>query len=72
MYRKRIQKTMEHESDNYTNRYLCSWYTHQKIIKGTGGLGNKKRCEDHQNYYITENSQNTEKCPGDLKRLPVP
>ena len=29
---------MEHESDEYTNCNLCSWYSHQRIIKGTGGL----------------------------------
>ena len=33
---------MEHESDNYTNRDWCFWHSHQRIIKGTGGLGNKK------------------------------
>ena len=26
---------------------------------------------DHPNYYIIENSQNTEKSPGDLRRLVV-
>ena len=26
---------------------------------------------DHPNYYIIENSQNTEKSPGDLRRLAV-
>ena len=29
-------KTMEHEGDNYTNRDWCFWYSHQRIIKGTG------------------------------------
>ena len=37
--------------------------------KGSGGLGNKRTCEDHPNYYITENGHNTEKSPGDLRRL---
>ena len=27
--------------------------------------------EDHPNYYIIENSQNTEKSPRDLRRLAV-
>ena len=30
---------MEQEGDNYTNHDLCFWYSHQRIIKGTGGLG---------------------------------
>ena len=25
-------KTMEHESDNYTNHDWCFWYSHQRII----------------------------------------
>ena len=39
------------------------------IIKGTGGLGNRRTSGDHPNYYIIENGQNTEKSPGDLRRL---
>ena len=31
------------------------------IIKGTGGLGNKRMSGHHPNYYIIENGQNTEK-----------
>ena len=41
------------------------------MIKGTGGLGNKGMSGDHPNYYIIENGQNTEKSPGDLRRLVV-
>ena len=37
----------------------------------TGGLGSWRRSEDHQNYSIIENGQNTEKNPRDLKRLAV-
>ena len=33
-------KTAEYESDVYTNYEWYSWYSHQMIIKGTGGLGN--------------------------------
>ena len=47
---------MEHEGDNYTNRY---WYSDERIIKGSGGLGNKRTSRDHLNYYIIENGQNT-------------
>ena len=45
----------------------CFSYSHQMIIKGTGGLGNKKTSGDHSNYNIVEDSQNTEKSPGDLR-----
>ena len=41
------------------------------IIKGTGELGNKRTGGDHPNNSIIENSQNSEKCSGDLRRLAV-
>ena len=62
---------MEHEGDNYTNYDWCFWYSHQRIIKGTGGLRSWRTSGDHPNYSIIENGQNTEKSPGDLKRLAV-
>ena len=45
---------MEHEGDNYTNRDWCFWYSHQSIIKGTGGLGGRRTRRDHPNYNIFE------------------
>ena len=62
---------MEHESDVYTNYNWCSWYIHRRIIKGTGGLENKRTSGDHPNYYIIETGQNNEKSSGDLRRLAV-
>ena len=41
------------------------------IITGTGGLGSWRMSGHHQNYDIVENGQNTEKSPGDLRRLDV-
>ena len=38
---------------------------------GTGGLGDKRTSREHPNYFIVEIDQNTEKSPGDLKRLAV-
>ena len=38
-------------------------------IKGTGGFGNKRTNGDHPNEYIIEIGQNTEKSPGDLRKL---
>ena len=59
---------MGHESDGDTN---CNWYIHLRIAKETGGFGNKWKNRDHPNYDIGIIGQNTEKSPGDLRRLPV-
>ena len=56
---------------NYTNYDWCFWYSHQRIIKGIRGLGNKRTSGGRPNYYIIENGQNTEKSPGDMRRLTV-
>ena len=68
---RKLEKTGKYESDNYTNCNWRSWYSHQRLIKGTGGFGNKRMSGDHLKYYIIENGQNTEKSPGDLRRLAV-
>ena len=62
---------MEHEIDVYTNCGWCSLYSHQRIIKGTGGLENKKASGGNPKNYIIGISQNTEKSLGDLRRLAV-
>ena len=41
------------------------------IIKRSGELGSWMKSEDHPNYYIIENGQNTEKNLGELRRLAV-
>ena len=64
-------KNMEHEGGNYNNRDWCFWYSHQKVIKRNGGLGNKQTGEDYPNYNIIKNGQITEKSPGDLRRHAV-
>ena len=68
---KELKKIMEHEGDIYTNRDWYFWYSHQRIIKGTGGLGNKRTGKDHPNYSIIENGQNPEKITRDLRILAV-
>ena len=60
-------KTMEHEGDNYSNCDWCFWYSHQRIIKGTGELGGWRTSRNHPNYSIIENDQNTEKSPARLE-----
>ena len=41
------------------------------ITIGTGGFGSWWTSGDHPNCYIIENGQNTEKNPGDLRKLVV-
>ena len=68
---KGIENTMEHEGDNSTYRDWCFWYNHRRIIKGTGGIGGWRTRGGHLKNNIIENGQNTEKSPGDLRRLVV-
>ena len=65
------KQTMEYEGDDYTNRDLCIRYSNWKTIKGNGGLVNWKKYGDHPNDNVVENGQNTEKTPGDVRRLAV-
>ena len=65
------KKTMEHENDGDTNCNWCFWYSYRRIDKGTGGLGNEKTTGHPPNYSIIKIGQNTEKSPGDLRRLAV-
>ena len=63
------KKTREHESDgagNFNHYARCS---HQKIVKGTGRTKNKNTCGEQQNDSTANFGQNTEKSPGDLRRL---
>ena len=62
---------MVHESDVDNNCNWCAWYRHQRIGAGNGGLENKRMAGDHPNYSIIKIGQNTEKSPGDLRRLAV-
>ena len=49
-----IVKTLEHESDGYTNCNWCSWHSHQRISKRTRGLWNNRTMEDSPNYSTVE------------------
>ena len=59
---------MESEGDNWD---WCFWYSNKTIIESTGGLGSCRTSKDHANDSIIENGQNSEKSPGDLRRLAV-
>ena len=63
---------MKHENNGDAN---CNWharYSHQRFVTGTRGLRNKQTSSDHPNYSFAEICHNTEKSPGDMKRLTVP
>ena len=62
-------KIVERKSDNDISCICRARYSHQRIGTGNGGLGNKRVSGDHPNYSIVESDQNTEKSPGDLRRL---
>ena len=52
----------------------CNWYTWndpQRLGKGAGEVRNRRMSRDHLNYGIVEGNQNTEKSPGDSRRLAV-
>ena len=55
----KIWKTVEHESDGYTNYNWCRWYSHQRIGKKTGGPVNNRTGGEYQKYNIIEIGQNT-------------
>ena len=63
-----LNKVMEHESNSDTNHYLCTRF---RIGTGIGGHSNKRTSEEHPNYSIVKIGHNTEKSPGDLRRLVV-
>ena len=67
---RKLKKTVEHESDDDTNYDWCSWYCHQRIGKGNGGLGNRTS-RDHPNYGIIKIGQNIIKSLVDLGRFVV-
>ena len=62
---------MEHKNDIDTRCNRETRYSHQNINNGTTGFGNWWTYEDYPNYIMIEISENTEKSPGNLKRLAV-
>ena len=65
------EKTMKHENDGKTNCNRFARYSHPRIDKVTGGIGNKNTSGDHPNNSSIKIDQNTEKSPGDLGSLAV-
>ena len=73
-YRDRARKlkkktTLKHESDGDTNCNWCASYCHEGINKSTGGCENKRDNGDHPNDSMIMIGQDTEKSPGDSRRI---
>ena len=64
-------KTTEPEGDGDTNCNPCTWNNPQTISKRTGRLGNQKASGNHPDYSIIKIGQNTEKSPGNSRKLAV-
>ena len=62
---------MKHESNGDTNYNWSARNGPQRLGKGTGRAGNQKASRDHPIYGITKISQNTEKSPGDFRKIAV-
>ena len=62
---------MKHEGDGGTYYIWRTWHVLERIGTETGGIGNQRKNRDHLDYSIVEIGQNTEKSPGDLRRLAV-
>ena len=62
---------MKYEGDGDANYGWCTWENLQRIGKGTRRFGTKRTRRDHPDYSIIKIDQNTEKNPGELRRLPV-
>ena len=62
---------MEREGDGNTNCNWCTWNDPQRLGKEAGGAKIGGRAEDHSNYSIDKVSQNTEKSPGDQRKLSI-
>ena len=66
-----LTKTMKYEGDGDTNCNWCTWNNPQMIGKGTGGFRNQRSNGDLLHYSIIKIGLNTEKSPGDLRKLAV-
>ena len=65
----RAKKVLKHEGDGNIN---CCWYARngpQRLRKETRRIENQKKNRDHPDYSIVEDGQNTEKSPGDPRRI---
>ena len=66
-----LTKNVKYESVGYSSYNWWSWYCHQMIVTGIGGLRNNRTRGVYPNYSIVKIGQNTTKSPGDLRRFAV-
>ena len=62
---------MENEGDDNTDCNWCTWNDPQMLGKRTRSVGNRRKNRDHPSYRMVVIGQNTEKTPGDLRRLAI-
>ena len=62
---------MEHEDDVDNNCNWCVRNNPHRLSKGTGRIRTQRTRGDHPDYNILMIGQNTEKSPGDLRRLAI-
>ena len=62
---------MEHEDEGDTNDNSGTRNNPQMLGKGTGRIRTQSTSVDHPSYHIITIRQNTEKSPGDLRKLSV-
>ena len=62
---------MGHEGDSDTSCNWCTLKSPQRIRKGSRRLRNKRTSGDYLDYSNIKIGQNTEKSPGDLRKLAV-
>ena len=59
-----LNTTSELKSDGDTNCICCVRYSHQRIVTGTRGPGNKRKSGCHRNYCLTEIGQYNKRSSG--------
>ena len=68
----RTEKAIEHEGDCNTSCNWCAFNDPHRLCKAAArGDGNRRSSGDHSNYNIVKVGQNTEKSPGNLRKLAV-
>ena len=67
----RTKKIEEHEGDGDANCSWCTWNGPQELGEGSGEIENQWKNQDPLDSSIANVGQNTEKNPGDLRRLAI-
>ena len=62
---------MEHESDADTNYDWWGWNDPQIFCKEAGRVGDRRTSSDIPNYSIVKVGTNSEKSPGDMRKVAV-